>query len=676
MTAARLHFQTNACCCTGCMGNLAERWNDSAQGASASSGGQNAPLPVYTYDQIAYQLTDAGQAYFFDVRQSFDISQNTTITYNISNLDAGGQVFAEAAFDAWEAASGLNFVRTFGSADIGFSNGFYGEGAYATTQVSDGTIQSANVVISRDFYENDWFTNNQLETVVYYDSYGFSTFIHEIGHAIGLAHAGNYNGNASYPFDASYANDSYQASIMSYFSQTDNTFINASYADAITPMIADIIAIQDLYGITSGRGAGNTTYGVGGNTGTYMDELTTLDYPVAFTIVDDSGVDLINLSSFTGAQRIDLRQEAISNVLGATGNMLIARGTFIENATGGSGQDTIIGNVLGNTLRGGEGNDSISGGVGNDHIFGGAQYDTISGGDGNDTVNGGDGQDTVFLNQGNDLFVDNAQGGVNGQDTVFAGYGDDTIQGGNGDDVFRGEWGADIIFGRKGNDRIFGGDQFDTIYGGEGNDTVDGGNGRDVVYLNQGNDTYIDNTQGGFNGADRVFAGLGDDTIQGGNGNDTFYGEDGADEIYGRLGNDMIFGGDQFDFISAGEGNDTVDGGFGRDTVLLGAGNDRYIDSAQGGFNGVDVITGGIGADTFAFNIIMSTDTITDFASGSDMLQFNQGLWGGGLSTQQVVNQFASVQSGNVVFDFGNGRSVTLLDVTDTAGLANDLVLV
>ena len=43
---------------------------------------------------------------------------------------------------------------------------------------------------------------------------------------------------------------------------------------------------------------------------------------------------------------------------------------------------------------------------------------------------------------------------------------------------------------------------------------ADGGNGRDLIFLNQGNDLFIDNGQGGDLGRDTVFAGFGDDTIQ------------------------------------------------------------------------------------------------------------------------------------------------------------------
>ena len=37
--------------------------------------------------------------------------------------------------------------------------------------------------------------------------------------------------------------------------------------------------------------------------------------------------------------------------------------SYIDNATGGSGNDTIIGNAIANVLKGGAGNDTITGGA-------------------------------------------------------------------------------------------------------------------------------------------------------------------------------------------------------------------------------------------------------------------------------------------------------------------------
>ncbi|MGY3074733.1 Ca2+-binding RTX toxin-like protein [Bradyrhizobium sp. LM6.10] len=50
--------------------------------------------------------------------------------------------------------------------------------------------------------------------------------------------------------------------------------------------------------------------------------------------------------------------------------------SLIDNAIGGSGNDTIIGNAIANALNGGSGNDTITGGGGNDTISGGGGTDT------------------------------------------------------------------------------------------------------------------------------------------------------------------------------------------------------------------------------------------------------------------------------------------------------------
>ena len=40
-------------------------------------------------------------------------------------------------------------------------------------------------------------------------SYAFQTYIHEIGHALGLGHAGDYNGEGRYPYDTTFAVSSF-----------------------------------------------------------------------------------------------------------------------------------------------------------------------------------------------------------------------------------------------------------------------------------------------------------------------------------------------------------------------------------------------------------------------------------------------------------------------------------
>jgi hypothetical protein len=79
-----------------------------------------------------------------------------------------------------------------------------------------GVIASQTVNISTDWITTDGGANDGKTGI---DSYGYQTYIHEIGHALGLGHQGPYNGSASYSTNAVYANDTWQYSIMSYFGE-------------------------------------------------------------------------------------------------------------------------------------------------------------------------------------------------------------------------------------------------------------------------------------------------------------------------------------------------------------------------------------------------------------------------------------------------------------------------
>ena len=69
--------------------------------------------------------------------------------------------------------------------------------------------------------------------------------------------------------------------------------------------------------------------------------------------------------------------------------------SLIENATGGSGSDSITGNEVNNLLTGNAGDDTLQGLDGNDTLNGGIGVDLMKGGGGDDTLNGGDDNDTL-----------------------------------------------------------------------------------------------------------------------------------------------------------------------------------------------------------------------------------------------------------------------------------------
>ena len=188
-----------------------------------------------------------------------------TLTANITALTSEGQQLAQWALEAWTEVTGINFsLATTTDANITFDDSEDGAGTLYTSLSDEGYILSAHVNVSEQ-----WIHIHGEGM----DSYAFTTYIHEIGHALGLGHPGPYNGD--YPdfiTDTVSFHDSWQTSVMSYIPQNQNIFTPANYATPVTPMIADIMAIHELYGAPASVNGGNTIYGYNANTGSYMDE--------------------------------------------------------------------------------------------------------------------------------------------------------------------------------------------------------------------------------------------------------------------------------------------------------------------------------------------------------------------------------------------------------------------
>lgn len=237
---------------------------------------------------------------------------------------------------------------------------------------------------------------------------------------------------------------------------------------------------------------------------------------------------------------------------------------------------------------------------------------------------------------------------------------DGTFTGTRFDDRIVGLDGDDTLNGGDGNDTIDGGDDDDTIDGGAGNDTLIGGSGDNIIRGGEG-----DNTITAGDGANRISAGSGNDTITAGNGGNTVDAGGGNNQVTTGTSDDTITTGDGVDVIASGSGDDTIVAGGGNDRIDTGAGDDR-IDAGAGadritGGAGADRITTGAGSDTVVFNTDLAQigkDTLVDFQSGVDVLEFSQAvLAGSGLGTGTLDASRFTVATG-----FFSGGGFTTAD--------------
>ncbi len=201
--------------------------------------------------------------------------------------------------------------------------------------------------------------------------------------------------------------------MMSYFDAwaTGAThFVDLPYNErfASTPLLHDIAAIQRLYGANMTTRTGDTVYGFNSTADRAPFDFTTNVDPIV-AIWDAGGThDVLDVSGYTNNQVIDLRAGAFSDIGRLTKNVAIAEGATIEDARGGSGNDSMLGNEVANILNGNAGNDSLRGLEGADTIAGGSGRDSLYGGIGNDAVFGGADDDVVYGGLGNDRLTGGA----------------------------------------------------------------------------------------------------------------------------------------------------------------------------------------------------------------------------------------------------------------------------
>jgi serralysin len=699
-------------------GNYVLTVNNLPTGNSSPTTFPSNALTQYSYDQAAHQIGAA-----FDGAEEWPGDQaswsarygvGATITYafrssgptpmpggtsGFSTFNSAQIAAAEAALAAWAAVANITFVRVDDGAGYSnnaqilfgnYSSGASGAAAFAFLPVGGGTLSAS---------EGDVWVNSLLDENSELDpgGYGRHALLHEIGHALGLSHPGDYNassggGPINYVSHAEYYNDTRMFTVMSYFG---SNFTGGNIpAFPTLPQLHDIAAMQRLYGANLATRTGDTIYGFNSNTGLPEYAIGLASQGAIFSIWDGGGLDTLDLSGYSTNSTIDLREEGFSSAgPGQTGNasfnISIARGAVIENGIGGSGSDTIHGNGANNTLTGNGNGDVLYGYGGADTLVGGAGIDFMAGGIGDDTYyidsnsdnpfeNSGEGYDIVYtsVSAGTTLNIEELrlQGSVlygvgNAQNNIIRGNGaNNELQGLDGDDTLYGAAGVDLLYGQANNDTLYGEADNDALIGDAGNDVLDGGTGQDYLLGGIGDDTYyVDNS--GDNPIES--SGQGNDTIYsavsyamtlnvetmyltnsapygvGNSQNNIIYGNSAFNELQGLGGDDTLYGGDDFDLLYGQDDNDFLYGQVGDDALIGGNGNDLL----DGGV-GVDYLLGGGGNDSYYVDHV-GDYPIESPGGGTDIIYAS-------ISYTITANVEELVLTGSALHANGNGENNTL----------------
>lgn len=472
---------------------------DGDNGTRSDNGVPNGGTPI---QNNAYGIVGKNViTYYFAQTGDIFVSENPTRPGLTENIVAQGmqdweKAAFQTAFGIYEKVADIVYVQVFNrnEADIKIITyeGTPGVGASLLGRMSPPGEQNAGQM------EVNSGDVRWTEEGVSQGGFYFPTLLHELGHGHGMAHPHDNGGRSSVMRGAGggtggiggdFGDHGLSQQVYTVMSYNDgwegglaeggapeghgrprSGGITGTQVDHFgwvgTLSALDIAVLQDKYGVNEEWATGDDVYTIGdvNQAGAFYS-----------TIWDGGGNDEIRYVGSRDAY-IDLRAATlkyeeggggrVSYALGAWTGFTIANGVTIERASGGAGDDTLIGNAAANRLTGGFGDDVLSGGRGVDTLDGGHGRDTADYSDaaagvtvklkGGRTSNDGDGASDVLVSI-EDLFGSafndflsgddgaNRLDGAGGRDTLAGLGGDDTLTGGGGDDVINGGAGVDVV---------------------------------------------------------------------------------------------------------------------------------------------------------------------------------------------------------------------------------------